>query len=289
MTSRQTKDSDVPEPEPAPAIVKPGGIQGTTSNFVTPGSIRLEYLDIPASRPGRPELLLLHEGLGAVSMWRDFPAALASATGCRTLAYSRRGFGRSSPRDGAYTPRFMHEEAVETIPRLREALAVARPVLVGHSTGASMALIHAGASPRDVAGVVAMAPLTDVEHSNVESILQARRVYESTDWREKLGRHHDDVDGVFYGWNDTWLRPEFRDWNILEDIAAVRCPILAILGEDDEYSSVRQLAAITDHALRSPRVQLMRLVKCGHAPHRDRPDLVIPAIADFVDATGPFP
>lgn len=276
MTSRQTKDSDV--------IPESSGI-----HFADLGDARLEYLDIPASRTGRPELLLLHEGLGAVSMWREFPAALAAATGCRTVAYSRRGFGRSSPRDGAYTPRFMHDEALETIPRLREALAIARPVLVGHSTGASMALVHAGASPRDVAGVVAMAPLTDVEHSNVESILQARRVYESTDWREKLGRHHDDVDGVFYGWNDTWLKPEFRGWNILEDIAAIRCPILAILGEDDEYSSVRQLAAITDHALHSLRVQLMRIVKCGHAPHRDRPDLVIPAIANFVDAAAPPP
>ena len=281
MTSRQTKDSDV--------IPEPSGIQGITSTFVNLGDTRLEYLDIPASRAGRPELLLLHEGLGAVSMWREFPAALAAATGCRTIAYSRRGFGRSSPRAGPYTPRFMHAEALETIPALRERLAIARPVLVGHSTGASMALIHAGAARWDVAGVVAMAPLTNVEHSNVESILAARRHYETSDWREKLGRHHDDVDGVFYGWNDTWLKPEFRDWNILEDIAGIRCPILAILGEDDEYSSVRQLAAITDHAQQSPRVQVMRIVKCGHAPHRDRPELVIPAIASFVDAAARSP
>jgi pimeloyl-ACP methyl ester carboxylesterase len=274
----------IPAPDKGIRGQAPSGIQ-----FATLGSTRLEYLDIPASRPGRPELLLLHEGLGAVSMWREFPAALATATGCRIVAYSRRGFGRSSPRDADYTPRFMHEEALETIPRLREALAIARPVLVGHSTGASMALIHAGAARWDVAGVVAMAPLTDVEHSNVESILQARRHYETTDWREKLGRHHDDVDGVFYGWNDTWLKPEFRAWNILEDIAGIRCPILAILGEDDEYSSVRQLAAITDHALQSPRVQLMRIVKCGHAPHRDRPELVIPAVASFVDTAARFP
>lgn len=275
MTSRQTKDSDV--------IPAPAGIQGFASNFVNLGEARLEYLDIPAAGPGRPELLLLHEGLGAVSMWREFPAALAAATGCRTIAYSRRGFGRSSPRERPYTLRFMHDEALETIPGLRERLAIAGPVLVGHSTGASMALIHAGAARWDVAGVVAMAPLTDVEHSNIESITQARRLYESTDWREKLGRHHDHVDDVFYGWNDTWLRPEFRDWNILEDIAGIRCPILAILGEDDEYSSARQLEAITANALHSPRVQVMRIVDCGHAPHRDRPELVIPAIAAFVD------
>lgn len=287
MTSRQTKDSDVPEPEPAPAIVKPGGIQCLGSRFVTLGSTRLEYLDLPAARPDRPELLLLHEGLGAVSMWREFPAALAAATGCRTIAYSRRGFGRSSPREAPYTRRFMHEEALETMPRLRERLAIARPVLVGHSTGASMALIHAGAARWDVAGVVAMAPLTDVEHSNVESILEARRHYEASDWRDKLGRHHDDVDGVFYGWNDTWLRPEFRDWNIREDIAGIRCPILAILGEDDEYSSVRQLEAIAAHARPPARVRQLRIAGCGHAPHRDKPDVVIPAIAGFVDEVGP--
>jgi pimeloyl-ACP methyl ester carboxylesterase len=266
MTSRQ------------PVIPAKAGIQ-----FVSVGGIRLEYLDLPAARPERPELLLLHEGLGAVSMWRDFPAALAAATGCRTVAYSRRGFGRSSPRAGEYDLRFMHDEALRTLPELRDKLAIHRPILVGHSTGASMALIHAGAGKWDVAGVVAMAPLTTVEHSNVESILEARRLYETTDWREKLARHHDDVDDVFYGWNDTWLRPEFRQWNILEDIAGLRCPVVAILGEDDEYSSVRQLEAIAAHARPPARVKLLRIAKCGHAPHRDRPEIVIPAIASLVD------
>jgi pimeloyl-ACP methyl ester carboxylesterase len=279
-----SQDPVIPAPDKGIRGQAPSGIQ-----FVTLDETRLEYLDIPASRPGRPELLLLHEGLGAVSMWREFPAALAAATGCRTVAYSRRGFGRSSPRNAPCTPRFMHDEALETIPALRERLAIAWPVVVGHSTGASMALVHAGAARWNVAGVVAMAPLTSVEPSNIESIRQARRLYESTDWRERLGRHHDDVDGVFYGWSDTWLRPEFRDWNILGDVAGIRCPILAILGEDDEYSSVRQLAAITDHARQSPRVQVMRIVKCGHAPHRDRPELVIPAVARFVDAAARFP
>ena len=257
------------------------------TGFVELGDIRLECLDIPATRPNAPEILLLHEGLGSVSMWRDFPAVLAAATGCRTIAYSRRGFGRSSPRVGPYGTRFMHEEALETIPRLREKLGIASPLLVGHSTGASMGLIHAGAGRWDVAGTVAMAPLTNVEDSNVESILAARRQYETTDWRDKLSRHHDDVDGVFYGWNDTWLRPEFRAWNILADIAGIRCPVLAILGEDDPYSSLSQVEAIAANVPSSAQVRILRIPECGHAPHREKPDAVIAAIAALVDADQP--
>jgi pimeloyl-ACP methyl ester carboxylesterase len=249
------------------------------TSFIDLGDARLEYLDIPATRPGLPELLLLHEGLGSVTMWRDFPAVLAAATGCRTIAYSRRGFGRSSPRADAYGMRFMHQEALETLPRVREKLGIARPLLVGHSTGASMALIHAGAGRWDVAGIVAMAPLTNVEDSNVESILAARRQYESTDWRDKLSRHHDDVDSVFYGWNDTWLRPEFRAWSILPDIAGIRCPVLAILGEDDPYSGISQVEAIAANVPTDTRVHIVRIAGCGHAPHREKPEVVVPAIA----------
>lgn len=271
MTSLQRNDSDV--------IPESSGIQ-----FVEVGGATLEYIDLPASRPGLPEIVLLHEGLGSVTMWRDFPAVLAAATGCRTIAYSRRGFGRSSARVDPYGPRFMHEEALETLPRLRHRLGIARPLLVGHSTGASMALIHAGAGLGHVAGVVAMAPLTTVEDSNVESILAARRHYETTDWREKLARHHDDVDSVFYGWNDTWLRPEFRAWNILSELAGIRCPVLAILGEDDPYSSAAQVEAIATNAPSSAQVRILRILECGHAPHREKPDVVIPAIVALVDA-----
>lgn len=265
MTSRRTGDRGV--------IPEVSGIR-----FVEVGGVSLECLDLPGAAP---ELLLLHEGLGSVSMWRDFPRALADATGRRTVAYSRRGFGRSAPRVDPYGIDFMHREALDVMPALREALGIAQPVLVGHSTGASMGLIHAGAGRWPVAGVVAMAPLTDVEQANVRSIEAARRAYRTTGWREKLARHHDDVDGVFYGWNDTWLRPEFRGWNILADIGRVTCRVLAILGEDDEYSSAFQVEAIEAHARLSPEVRVLRIPRCGHAPHRDRPDLVVPAIAAF--------
>ena len=251
--------------------------------FVDVHGHRLECIDIAAQRPGRPPLLFLHEGLGSVAMWRDFPARIAAVTGCRTVVYSRYGFGRSSRREAPYTPRFMHEEALDILPGLRRALAIERPVLVGHSTGASMALIHAGAEGSDVAGVIAMAPLTFVEAFNLDSIRAARDAYESTDLRRKLARYHDDADGVFWGWNDIWLDPHFASWSITRDLAGIRCPILAILGEGDEYSTPAQVAAIERHAGNAASFEFLRLGECGHAPHRDQPQIVVDAIVRFLD------
>ena len=245
---------------------------------------KLEYIDLPAARSGRPGILLLHEGLGSVSMWRDFPQRLAAATGCRVVAYSRHGFGRSSPRRRPWSPRFVHEEALEVVPALREALAIDRPVLLGHSTGASMALVHAGSGRWPVAGVIAMAPLTDVQPSNLESIRHAREVYESTDWRERLARHHDDVDAVFYGWNDTWLRADFRDWNLRADLAGIRAPIVAILGKQDEYATVDQVETLRREAQAVAGFEFLHLDKCGHAPHRDQPEAVLAAAERLIDA-----
>jgi pimeloyl-ACP methyl ester carboxylesterase len=236
---------------------------------------RLEYADIPGSSPG---ILLLHEGLGSVSMWREFPEELAQATGHRVVAYSREGFGQSSPRAAPYSPRFIHDEAERVIPALCEALRLERPMVLGHSTGASMALVHA-AGPRPVAGVVAIAPLITVEASNLESIRAARAQFEaSRDWRIKLARHHDDVGAVFYGWNDTWLSEAFRDWNILEDLRRIKAPVLAILGESDEYSTPAQLEAIRAHLPPGTRYAQLLIPGCGHAPHRERPEAVLEAV-----------
>src|SRR5690348_12649233 len=249
--------------------------------FVEAGGQRLEYADIPGNDP---PFLLLHEGLGSVSMWRDFPQELAAATGSRVVAYSRAGFGQSSPRSGPYGKRFIHDEAEKVIVEVRQRLGLARPVMLGHSTGASMALVHA-ATPHPVAGVIALAPLIDVEGSNLEAILAARRTYEaSRDWKVRLARHHDDVGAVFYGWNDTWLSPEFRDWNIVGDLARIRAPVLAILGASDEYSTPKQLALIRDHLPKDTPVESMLLADCGHAPHRDQPATVLAGVGKFLDA-----
>jgi len=241
----------------------------------------LEYIDIPG---GDPAFLLLHEGLGSVSMWREFPSQLAEATGSRVVAYSRAGFGLSSPQPAPYDKRFIHDEAEKVMPQLRERLGLARPVVFGHSTGASMALVHA-AGPWPVAGVIAEAPLITVEASNIEAIRKARETFEaSRDWRVRLARHHEDVKAVFYGWNDTWLRPEFRDWNILADLGRIEAPVLAILGEDDEYSTPAQVDLIRTHLPRDTAFRSLLLPGCGHAPHRDLSGPVLGEVRKFLAA-----
>jgi pimeloyl-ACP methyl ester carboxylesterase len=245
---------------------------------------RLETLDLPASRAGRPPLVFLHEGLGSVSQWRDFPLIAAQRTGCRTVVYSRHGHGRSSAFAAPHEPRFMHVEALQVLPALREALGLERPLLVGHSTGASMALIHAGAPQADVAGVLAMAPLCFVEASNLDSIRRMREVFRESDLRQKMARHHDDPEAVFWSWNDIWLHPGFAHWSIEADLAGIRCPVTAILGDQDEYSSPRQVDAIRRCATRSAQVRILEFPDCGHSPQRDQPERVLDCLAGLVEA-----
>jgi pimeloyl-ACP methyl ester carboxylesterase len=172
----------------------------------------------------------------------------------------------------------MHDEALVRLPALLESLELRAPILFGHSDGASIALIHAGSGLRKVAGVIAMAPHVLVEDLSVASIETAKIAYETTDLRQRLARHHDDVDSAFRGWNDVWLLPEFRSWNIEEYLPAIRCPILAIQGEDDEYGTMDQVERIRRQA---PDCTLLKLARCGHSPHRDRPDAVLNAVARF--------
>jgi pimeloyl-ACP methyl ester carboxylesterase len=257
------------------------------AGFVKVCGHRLETLDLPATRAQRPALLLLHEGLGSVSQWRDFPARAAAATGCRVVAYSRHGHGRSSPFPGPHDARFMHREALEVLPALRAALGLDRALLVGHSTGAPMALIHAAAGRWPAAGVMAMAPLCFVEESNLASIRRMREVFRDTDLRQKMARHHDDAQAVFRSWNDIWLAAQFRDWTIVPDLAGVHCPVLVVLGAADEYSSPRQVDAIRRHVPPSTRVQVLEFAGSGHSPHRDQPEEVLQALARFVDECAP--
>jgi pimeloyl-ACP methyl ester carboxylesterase len=178
----------------------------------------------------------------------------------------------------------MHEEALEVLPALRAELGIARPLLFGHSTGASMALIHAGADRWPVAGIAALAPITFVEESNLGSIQRAREIWNTTDWREKLARHHDDVDMAWSSWNDTWLDPRFREWTIEPDLRGVRVPILMILGTGDEYSTPAQLDYVREHARAAPSIETLLLDDCGHAPHRDQPEAVLRAVGGLLEA-----
>ncbi len=242
--------------------------------------LRLEYRDIPAAISGRPVLLLLHEGLGCVALWRDFPQQLAAATGCRTVVWSRPGYGGSAAYSEARTPRYMHREAEDILPDFLAALEIEKPVLIGHSDGGSIALIFAGTFPQVPLGIVVMAPHEFVEAETLAGIRQAREVWHTTDWPQKLARYHQDAPRVFSDWNDTWLSPEFRDWNIEEYLRTISCPVLAMQGEDDEYATMRQIEVIGE---RVAGAGLLRLPRCGHSPHRDQGAAVLEAITAFVN------
>jgi pimeloyl-ACP methyl ester carboxylesterase len=242
--------------------------------------LKLEYRDFPATGEGRPTLLLLHEGLGCVSMWRHFPEKLAAATGCRLIVWSRAGYGGSEAYAEPRTPRYMHREGEEILPALLAALGIERPLLIGHSDGGSIALIFAGVFPDVPLGVAVMAPHEFVEEVTLAGIREARAAWETTDLPKKLARyHHDQTARVFSDWNDTWLSPAYRDWNIEEYLPKIRCPVLAIQGEDDEYATMRQIEAIAEQV---PGTQLLKLPQCGHSPHRDQEAAVLDALAAFI-------
>jgi pimeloyl-ACP methyl ester carboxylesterase len=230
-------------------------------------------------RPGAPAMVFLHEGLGSVSMWRDFPQRVADATGCEAVVFSRHGYGKSTPIAEPRGVRYMHDEALVTLPALLDALGVEAPFLFGHSDGGSIALIHAGGAHRPLAGIIVMAPHVLVEEVSVTSIEQAKLAYRDTDLKSRLGRYHADVDSAFWGWNDIWLHTEFRHWNIEEYLPTIACPVMAIQGEDDEYGTMDQIDRIARGA---PDVDMVKLADCRHSPHKDQPEAVIDAVAGFV-------
>jgi pimeloyl-ACP methyl ester carboxylesterase len=243
---------------------------------------RIETLRIPAGRPGGATLVFLHEGLGSLALWRDFPAKVAGRTGLGALIYSRRGNGFSEPLPQPRTPQYMHDEALVELPQLLAAERIGEVVLVGHSDGASIASIYAAENPERVRALVLEAPHVFVEELSVESIAAIRELYETTPLRERVGRHHTDGDATFYGWNDIWLAPEFRDWNIEASLARVRAPILAIQGANDEYGTLAQIESIANRT--AGPVDRLILAGCGHAPHRDRPEFVAGTIAGWIGA-----
>jgi pimeloyl-ACP methyl ester carboxylesterase len=247
--------------------------------------LHIEHEWLGRERGDAPLLIFLHEGLGSRSMWRDFPQQLCDALACRGLVYSRPGYGRSTPRAPGerWGVDFMQRQANEVLPALRRALGIEQPAwLLGHSDGGSIALLHAAHLPDTVAGLVVMAPHLFVEPLAVTSIERAREAYlHSGDLRARLARHHDDVDSAFWGWNDIWLDPAFRTWNIEAELEAIRCPLLAIQGVKDEYGTLQQIRAIQ---ARWPGTRLLELPQCGHSPHRDQPGAVIAACVDFFGA-----
>jgi pimeloyl-ACP methyl ester carboxylesterase len=239
-------------------------------------------VDRIAGQPGRPTLVFLHEGIGCVARWRDFPRAVAEATGCPALVYSRQGYGRSDPIARPRPLDFMHREARGALPELLAAEGVEDAVLVGHSDGASIALIYAGEGGRGVRGLVAMAPHVLVEDVCVEAITRIRAEYldPATEVRQKLAKHHADVDGAFLGWADAWLDPGFRSWDLTGFLPGVRVPVMVIQGEDDEYGTLAQVDAVC-RGVSGPCERVV-LARCGHVPQRDRREETLAAVVRFV-------
>ena len=248
------------------------------SSFVSVRGRSLEYRRIAAAADG-PSLVFLHEGLGSVSQWRDFPERICNATGLPAIVYARYGHGQSEVLQRPHGVDFMQREALEYLPELLLQLGIERPILIGHSDGASIALIYAG-SGHPLRGLVAMAPHVFVEDISIEGIVAAKQAFESSDLPQKLARHHRDPVKTFYGWNDVWLAPAFRSWNIERFLPGISCPLLAIQGYGDEYGTMAQVDAITRQA--GAAVDVLRLDQCGHSPQKDQPEKVIQAIARFV-------
>lgn len=251
------------------------------------GKLAIEYTFVGTTNASAPLIVFLHEGLGSVSMWRDFPAQLCDAIGARGLVYSRPGYGKSTPRphDEKWGVDFMHIQAREVLPALLEAIAPnTKPWLFGHSDGGSIALIHAALFAANVAGTIVAAPHIFVEDISVTSIAQTRETYLHTDLRKKLARYHDDVDSAFWGWNDIWLDPAFLAWNIEALLPQITCPLLAIQGVNDEYGTMAQIDGISRAVPNARKAQLIKLENCGHSPHRDQPLAVIEAVSKFIFA-----
>ena len=254
-----------------------------SSGFLTIGAADLEYRLIGPAPDAAPTIVMLHEGLGSAALWGDFPEKLQAATGAGVLLYSRAGYGASSP---AKLPRpldYMQIEALEVLPRLLDRIGFRRGLLLGHSDGASIAAIYAGAhQDHRVQGVAMIAPHFIVEDISVSSIAEIKAAYETTGLKTKLARWHHDVNNAFYGWNGAWLDPKFRDWDISEYLAYIRVPVAIVQGSDDQYGTIRQIE-IAQEECYCP-VDVTIVPGAGHSPHREAPGATLDAILEFAHA-----
>jgi pimeloyl-ACP methyl ester carboxylesterase len=239
----------------------------------------LEAVMVEARNSALPTIVLLHEGLGSVSHWRDFPSRLAEHTGAGVFVYSRHGHGGSDSLQEPRSVSYMHHEAQIVLPEILRKAGVERPVLLGHSDGASIAIIYAGTFPASPAGLILEAPHVFVEDISVASIAEARKAYRKTDLPQRLARYHENADSLFWGWNNIWLDPQFRNWNIESFLDSIRCPVLVLQGAQDQYGTTKQVEAIQ---ARIPLAAATILEDCRHAPHRDQCDATLSAIRTFL-------
>lgn len=252
-------------------------------HFLTINNQKLEFVWHGPAPDEFPTLVFLHEGLGCVAMWRDFPARLAAATGCGALVYSRAGYGASSACSLPRPVSYMHDEALDVLPLVLQQLGIQRTILVGHSDGGSIALIYAGSQhaqrPPELLGVITEAAHVLCEAISVQSIHAIRQLYDEEDLRQRLAKYHgDNVDCAFFGWNDAWQHPDFWHWNLEAYLLNIQAPLLVIQGEDDEYGTLAQVETIVRHT----NAQQLLLPECGHTPHRAQEEATLAAMTQFV-------
>lgn len=247
--------------------------------FLDVAGQRLEYRMVGPRPSEAPTLVLLHEGLGSAGLWGDFPERLSAATGAGVFVYSRAGYGQSSPVSLPRPLTYMHDEAQVALPAVLDAIGWQHGLLVGHSDGASIAAIYAGThQDHRLDGIVLIAPHFIVEDVSIASIREAKTAYETTDLKVKLGRWHRDPDNAFRGWNDAWLDPAFRQWDISEQLAFIRVPMLIVQGVNDQYGTVKQIEVAKDECYCPVEVALL---DAKHTPQREAPDETLRVIADF--------
>jgi pimeloyl-ACP methyl ester carboxylesterase len=242
----------------------------------------LEYRMIGPTPDKAPTIVMLHEGLGSAALWGDFPEKLQAATGAGMFAYSRAGYGQSSPAKIPRPLNFMEIEALESLPKVLDAIGFRRGLLLGHSDGASIATIYAGGiQDHRVRGLILIAPHFIVEDFGLQSIRKTKTEFETGTLKSKLARWHKDVDAAFNGWLDVWLDPKFRNWDISESLAYVRVPIEIIQGADDQYGTMRQIKIAREECYCPVEVSI--IPKAAHSPHREVPEPTLKAAADFAN------
>jgi pimeloyl-ACP methyl ester carboxylesterase len=242
-----------------------------------------EFISPRNKTSNRPTLVFLHEGLGSIGQWRDFPERICVATGCPALVYDRWGYGRSDPLTESRRPDYLHDEALLSLPEVLKECAIDKPILIGHSDGGSIAIIYAGTYTQKVAGIITEAAHVFVEDVTVEGIKRAVEIYESTDLKMRLARFHGSNTGLmFRGWADIWLSPEFRDWNIEHYLPNISCPVLAIQGKEDEYGTAAQVEAIVSKV--AEPVRRLMIDNCGHIPHVQAVEEVFAEMVNFISA-----
>jgi pimeloyl-ACP methyl ester carboxylesterase len=249
--------------------------------FAATHRLSADFIRPRDKRENGPVLVFLHEGLGSIGQWRDFPDKISARTGLSALVYDRWGYGGSDPLTQPRKPDYLHAEALVSLPEVLYQCDIDKPILIGHSDGGSIAIIYAGTYPQKVSGIITEAAHVFVEDVTVEGIKSAVEVYESTDLKKRLAKFHDNnTELMFRGWSDIWLSPEFRNWNIEEYLPQITCPFLAIQGKDDEYGTPAQVEAIVDKVTGSARASMID--NCGHIPHIQAMEKVFSEMVSFI-------